>query len=75
MRKITILLYFTIIFAGCSKTETNKNFEQNNEGVKYVGRNSGVKLKPERQKLAFGKWKLKNLIFENNKGIYRKIEK
>lgn len=73
MKKIILLLYLILIVISCTKSESHKINEESNEGVKYIGRNSGVKLKPERQKLAFGKWKLTNLIFENNKGIHEKI--
>ncbi len=50
----------------CNKKETNKKDVSNPHSVKYVGGNEGVRLSEEKQKKAFGKWKLTNAVFFND---------
>ncbi len=69
---ISFFSLFFLVF--CSKKESNKvNSEISSiHSVKYIGGKEGVKLSEEKQKKAFGKWKLTNAVFFNDS---KKLEK
>ena len=70
-----------MLFISCKKensgiiqiNELNKN-KTHEQKINFTKSGYFTKLKPERQKLAFGKWKLTNLVYTNyNKKITKKI--
>lgn len=63
---ISFFSLFLLMF--CSKEESNiKNSDISSvHSIKYVGGNEGVKLSEDKQKKAFGKWKLTNAVFFND---------
>ena len=77
------LLFFILLFVSCKKENSEiKQTKKINvvakkpqiEKNKFTKSGYFTRLKPERQKLAFGKWKLKSLIYQNYEDkIIRKI--
>lgn len=68
---ISFFSIFLLLF--CSKKESKNNNDISQiHSIKYVGGNEGIKLSEEKQKKAFGEWKLTNAVFFNDS---KKLEK
>ncbi|CAM3182576.1 hypothetical protein CHFL109739_20630 [Chryseobacterium flavum] len=70
---ISVGFLFLLMF--CNKKETDRENISVPQSVKYIGGNEGVRLSEEKQKKAFGEWKLTNVIFfDDNKKTETKIK-